>query len=157
MHRLPSFACRCAVLALSWLALAPSQALAGKVALVPAPASLEAREGVFAVDAHTRVLALDAQSLAAARHFSQYLAQAHGPRLRVAQARSEGTGAIHFRIDPQAAGNGPESYTLEVEPRRVVASARDPRGLFYGATTLWQLLVPAGATPQEIPALRIQD
>ena len=68
-----------------------------------------------------------------------------------------GKGTIHFRIDPDARGTGPESYTLEVGPQHIRVSARDPRGLFYGAVTLWQLLPTGKAGQADIPALRIDD
>src|SRR5262249_42044611 len=76
--------------------------------------------------------------------------------LPLAQAPSSG---IAFRLDPNAALANPESYQLEISAQRVLVSARDARGLFYGAVTLWQLC--SGPTRERgsiaLPALRIRD
>ena len=47
----------------------------------------------------------------------------------------------------------------DVSPERIVVSAGDSRGLFYGAVTLWQLLTAQRATAQRVavPALTIDD
>lgn len=52
------------------------------------------------------------------------------------------------------APEGAEAYLLDVAPDRIAISARDARGLVYGAQTLRQL---AAASPAAIPAVRIED
>ena len=52
------------------------------------------------------------------------------------------------------APEGAEAYRLDVTPERIAISARDVRGLVYGAQTLRQL---ATASPRAIPAVRIDD
>ncbi|HEY5971576.1 MAG TPA: family 20 glycosylhydrolase, partial [Pseudoxanthomonas sp.] len=86
-----------------------------------------------------------------------FLAKSHGLKLKVRNAKGANKNAIHFRMDPHAIGTAPESYTLEIDPQRILVSARDPRGLFYGAATLWQLLPPGDAQSLAVPALRIED
>lgn len=125
--------------------------------LIPAPASMQLNDGSFVVDSATQVMALDPQARAAAQQFAGFVANSHGLKLKVHDATGANKGAIHFRIDPQATGTAPESYTLEVDPLRAIVSARDPRGLFYGAVTLWQLLPPGDARSLSVPALRIDD
>ncbi|HVT33583.1 MAG TPA: family 20 glycosylhydrolase, partial [Rhodanobacteraceae bacterium] len=52
-----------------------------------------------------------------------------------------------------------EGYDLAVDSHRVLLIARDPRGLFYGSVTLWQLLTQGiEKTPRiEVPQLHIAD
>jgi hexosaminidase len=57
-----------------------------------------------------------------------------------------------------AAVRNPESYTLDISPRRVVLAASDPRGLFYGAVTLWQLSTAGSPSDTvNVPAVHIVD
>lgn len=125
--------------------------------LIPAPASMQINDGSFVVDSATQVMPLDPQARAAAQQFAGFVANSHGLKLKVRDATGANKGAIHFRIDPKAIGTAPESYTLEIDPQRTIVSARDPRGLFYGAVTLWQLLPSGDARSLPVPALRIDD
>ncbi|MET0814806.1 MAG: family 20 glycosylhydrolase [Pseudoxanthomonas sp.] len=138
-------------------AMAAPGAAPSEPMLIPAPASMQRGEGSFAVDPATRIMALDPQARVAAGQFAGFVARTHGLQLKVGDAKSASKGTIHFRIDPQAVGTAPESYTLEIDPQRAIVSARDPRGLFYGAVTLWQLLPLGDARPLSVPALRIDD
>lgn len=145
------------------LALGPYGAMAATGAapsdpmLIPAPTSVQRNDGSFVVDPATQVMVLDPQARAAAEQFAGFVVKSHGLKLKVADAKGANKGAIHFRIDPEAKGESPESYTLEIDPHRAIVSARDPRGLFYGAVTLWQLLPPGDARALSLPALRIDD
>ncbi|NZA27300.1 family 20 glycosylhydrolase [Luteimonas sp. SJ-92] len=128
-------------------------------ALVPAPVSLRAGDGRFALSAATPVHAEGAGAAAAARHFATYAARSHGLSLEVDGSGKGGTGGIRFDIDAAADFGGPEAYAIEVDPEAVRVSAADPRGLFYGAVTLWQLLEgdADGAGGVALPAVRIED
>jgi hexosaminidase len=136
-------------------AFATDNAGAPGPALIPLPSSMQLDDGVFALDASTAVRAADARSRPAAEEFVRLVASG-GLGLKVSRSTS-GKGGIRFALDARAKGTGPESYTLVVRPEGVVVSARDPRGLFYGAVTLWQLLPTGKAEPFRIPALRIED
>ncbi len=154
---------RVALMALVALAATPSGARAAsntapaEPALIPAPASMQLRTGSFPVDPATPIRALDPQARLAAEQFAGFVARTHGLQLKIQEAKGDHKGAIHFRIDPKAIGTGPESYTLDADPQRIVVSARDPRGLFYGAVTLWQLLESNGSDRARVPALHIDD
>src|SRR5262249_54207497 len=52
-----------------------------------------------------------------------------------------------------------ESYSLEIAQSGIRVSAREARGLFYGAVTLWQLAsaAPLRGTAVELPGMRIED
>ena len=130
-------------------------------ALIPLPASMSARSGVFELRNSTPVLSSgDPETARIARYFVALVRMSHALTLGV--RRQSGTAApapaIVFRLDPAAAGAGPESYELDVSPEQVQVSARDRRGLLYGAVTLWQLMsAPARGGVLAIPAMHISD
>lgn len=152
-----------ALMALAMLAAVSSSARAAtnatptEPALIPAPASMQRHAGSFPVGPATRIRVLDPQARIAADQFADLVARTHGLRLKVQEAKDNRKDAIHFRIDPRAVGTDPESYTLDAGPQRIVVSARDPRGLFYGAVTLWQLLATEGNNRLGVAAVRIDD
>ena len=113
--------------------------------VIPAPAQVSPGSGTFLVRggatiwiAHERAAARIAAYLADQMHTSRGLAL--GVRERRAGVPP---GSIVLALDPGAPGASPESYELRVTPDQVEVHAGDPRGLFYGAVTLWQLLAAA--------------
>ena len=76
----------------------------------------------------------------------------------VADDAAKTPGAIRLMLAAHGAFQA-EGYQLEVRPSGVEISAQDPRGLFYGAVTLWQLatLREQSNGPVELPALHIED
>jgi hexosaminidase len=154
---------RVALMALVALIVIPSGAKAAssvtsaEPALIPAPASMQSRAGSFLVGPTTQIRLLDPQARAAAEQFAGFVARTHGLQLKVQEAEGSPKGAIDFRIDPTAVGTDPESYTLDADPQRIVVSARDPRGLFYGAVTLWQLLTKDAKDGLNVAAVHIDD
>ncbi len=129
--------------------------------LLPMPAQVERRPGHFLVrdGMALRVDARGDEAVGVARRFADLLARTRGLHLQL--QTGEGTGidakAITFRLDAQAPAG--EGYEIDVDAQRAVVRAREPRGLFYGGVTLWQLLTvdTAPATAIELPALRIVD
>jgi hexosaminidase len=130
-------------------------------AVIPAPAEARSQPGVFALRAGTELWIPPGPE---ARRTAEYLIGlvriSHGLLLkpRVGRGQSQRAGAITLAI-VAAPGASPESYQLEVSPARIVVTASDPRGLFYGAVTLWQLI---SAQPLQdgaiaLPALSIRD
>jgi hexosaminidase len=145
------------------IAAAPAGSPVGQAAnVIPAPAQVAAGHGTFAVGAQTRVLIPpDPAAAGSALYFVDLMRASHATWLQVVErsgARSTER-AIAFRLDPALPGASPESYEIVVSPQRVVVSAGDRRGLFYGAVTLWQLCTANAAAPGAItlPALRIVD
>src|SRR5262249_20635180 len=67
--------------------------------------------------------------------------------------------AITFTLDAGTRVRSDEGYELRVSRRGVTVSARHPRGLLYGAVTLWQLLTADGARsgPARLDAIEIRD
>ena len=64
---------------------------------------------------------------------------------------------IAFRLGESADTSSPEAYVVSVAPQGVTVSARDRRGLLYGAVTLWQLMEAGSAGRATVPAMRIDD
>lgn len=115
--------------------------------LLPLPASIKPAAGSFAFT-HAIIAADDAGGNAAARRLAELVARSGGPRLALAKS-----GTIRFRRDPAIKGD--EAYRLRVTPQAVTISASTDTGLFYGATTLWQLI--AASPDGRIAAVEIDD
>src|SRR4029079_7004731 len=84
----------------------------------------------------------------------------HALPLETVEGAAKPRGGIVLALDPAAGSLSPESYALVVTPGGVRVSARDRRGLYYGAVTLWQMLSAAGAIadgPVTLPSLRTPD
>jgi hexosaminidase len=160
--RLPTLAAMATVLLAGGGATRAASELAG---VIPAPAIVIGREGSFALLAHTPILVpKDPGAVRIAAYFAQLLEQSHGLKLAVhlrggSTRPPDAPGAIAFGLDPEAPGASPESYEIEVSAQEVRVAAREPRGLFYGAVTLWQL---TSAQPLKdgglaLPAILITD
>src|SRR5690606_25132879 len=80
-----------------------------------------------------------------------------GVKPAIAPVDESTAGDIQFVIDPAASSEEVEGYVLDVTRYGIRIAARDERGLFYGAATLWQLLSSSPGVAVPIPALRIED
>ncbi len=128
-----------------------------RLALIPAPATLNTLSGEFRVQASTPVYAKDDAAGRVASLFTGFLGKSHGLALQPAAGGGAAQGGIRFEIDPAAKGDSPEAYVLDVTPDGVRVTAREERGLFYGAVTLWQLLTPAQGDVVTLPAVHVED
>ncbi len=136
-------------------ARSPAQA---SVAVIPAPAVVTLMPGSFTVSSDTTVLGGNDPGLNwIARYFSDLVLKSRG--ITFGLNSRPGAPLIEFVLDPKAEGSDPESYTLVVEPKRIRVAARDRRGLFYGAITLWQLVTADESAAPEVKlgAMRIVD
>ena len=129
--------------------------------VIPAPARVAFREGVFAVRAGTVIsIPRDPSAARIARYFVDLMDQTCHVQLHTVERSNEtlpkGGIAFLFNHAPHSDSN-PESYTVDVSADRVVAAAAESRGLFYAAVTLWQLASPDCATGAVIPAQHISD
>jgi hexosaminidase len=91
--------------------------------------------------------------------FVRWVAKTRGLQLQT-MPWSAARPAITFQLDPHASVGGDAGYRIVVEPRAIRVSARSPRGAFYGAVTLWQLLTPPGwayGAAAEVPTGVIED
>jgi hexosaminidase len=128
------------------LLLLPGAALAAHPALIPLPVSVEWHSGALPITAATVV-----QGDGAAAPTAAFLAQSLG-------LKTGARGKIQLRLIPASQLPNPEGYRLRVTSKQALVEASDPRGLFYGAETLRQLITEtkgrraiAGATIADAP------
>jgi hexosaminidase len=154
---------RCLAALTAWLCFAASALSADRAAdisLIPWPASLEITGGSLTVEPQTQIVVDgDASVRVVAHYFGDLLERARGWRPVMVQGTLQDAPkrAVVFTLVGGAAG--PEAYTLDISGKGAVVSATDPRGLFNGAVTLWQLLTIHMADSREVrvPAMRIVD
>src|SRR5437762_11682466 len=126
--------------------------------VIPAPAESRALNGSFTVTTNTVIsVPSDTKVEWTARYFADLLARTRGlslPVVRTPSARS-----ISFSLDAGDRVSSDEGYELRVSRAGIAVSARDPRGLFYGAVTLWQLLTADTSRSDAIrlEAMQIND
>ncbi len=137
--------------------------------VIPVPAQVRPGRGLFRLRTGSRVLtSQDPQAAQIGRYFAAMLLETRHIALEAVASTHDRppAGAIVFALasgpveaDRNDETSSPDSYTIEVSPRKIVVSAHDRRGLFYGAVTLWQLCTArapaAGAIT--VPAMRIVD
>ena len=130
--------------------------------MIPAPADVSIGEGVFRLSSATPVVtAADPEVERIARYFTDLVARTTELRLNPLEPNKVGAQQRVIRLELNAAEGaaGEEGYSLNVSPERIVISARSPRGLFYGAITLWQLITahPVVESEVSIPAVALVD
>jgi len=143
----------------SIVVLAKAATPAAPPALIPLPAQINYAAGAFEVDADTPIVVADrsAGTHKTAEYLASLVAQTRGLRLGV-KGLFPSARAIELKLDPRAAVDNREGYTLDVTPQGIHISARDDAGLFYGAMTLAQLLSPDDQHGSvRIPAMHITD
>jgi hexosaminidase len=142
--------------------LGASAGLAATPAIVPAPKSISVSAGREPVRIENGtpivVAADDAEAMRVAGYLRDLAAKTRGLDL-APQSGGEPVDrtAIVFKRTGHAAP-GDEAYELSVSAHRITVSAASTAGLFYGATTVWQLLTPDAAQGAvDVPPLRIRD
>lgn len=137
---------RFGILALLSALLLPAGAAAGP-ALIPMPVSVDSRAGAFEITGATVV---EGEGKAAST--AAFLAQALGLK----QGRGDAP-RIRLRLVSEQAVPGVEAYRLSVTGKEALIEASDPRGLFYGAQTLRQLVAEKGDGSRTIAAVDVRD
>jgi hexosaminidase len=133
------------------------------ILIIPAAAEVTRAAGTFELTPQTPVrFVADSSGDAVARYFVELLERTRGialPRRPRTGIDTSGAGAIDFELRAGESAADDEAYALVVSPERIAVSSRSPRGLFYGAVTLWQLITAdaAGKTRISLPALTITD
>ena len=145
-----------------------------RVSVIPQPARVESRSGVFAIRSGTRIsITRDPRAARVAGYFAELLQQTRGIKLaNHASGDEHSLHSIVFKLNARprapaeasanAAANAAaivEAYTIDISSDRIVLSADDPRGLLYAAVTLWQLCTSGGGSGDSIhvPAMKIVD
>jgi hexosaminidase len=131
--------------AFALIAMLSNVALAARPALIPMPVSVEWQSGALQLTTTTIV-----EGDGAAAPTAAYLAQILG-------LKAGAKGKIRLRLVPATADlANPEAYRLRVTAKAATITASDPKGLFYGAQTLRQL-VTQSAGRRAIAAAEIAD
>ncbi len=127
--------------------------------IMPRPASMELRDGVWTLHEKVRVWVGDPSLRGAAEWLRDYL-EDHGTgevSLSGGQ-RSAGKADITLALDAAAAAPDGEGYVLEVTADGVTIRALKPAGVFYGLQTLVQLpRRPEGGGPKTVPCMTVRD
>jgi hexosaminidase len=151
-----------------WLVLAFTPLLRAAIqsdsdlGLVPRPAQIERREGIWVLNEQMRIVA-NAPAVEEAQRLADALAGPLNRRLVTAIGRSA-TQGILVLIDRSRRDLAEEGYELQVAPSGVRMTAQAPAGLFYAVQTFRQLLPPeawrhspGGKTNWTVPGVRILD
>jgi hexosaminidase len=120
---------------------------AAEAPLLPRPAAVVEQAGAFTL-AGARIAAGDDGAKAAAGRLGELLARAGHKPLPISAK-----GTIRFLRDPAIEGG--EAYRLVIAPDGITVSASTDAGLYYGAETLWQLIL--AAPDGRLAAKRIDD
>ncbi len=115
-------------------------------ALIPLPSAMTWHEGSVAITADTTV-----EGRGQAATTADYLVEALG-------LKEGGRAASRIRLSLVPAGKvpNPEGYRLRAAGKEVLIEASDPRGLFYGAQTLRQLVTTESGS-RSVPWVEIND
>lgn len=112
--------------------------------LIPFPARFSGQDGQFSISSTTRIViapAADASVRGVAQTLAGQVKTANGLTLPVAPASPALAKGAHIFLSLNKKLNlGDEGYKLTVTPTRVLAEAATPKGLFYAAQTMRQLM-----------------
>ncbi|HZT68434.1 MAG TPA: beta-N-acetylhexosaminidase [Terriglobia bacterium] len=140
----------------------PSTLSAQQPMLIPQPRELQTKAQSFAVNSNLRIVLLTPvahEDLFAAQQVQKELRLVTGQQFPIVGLPEppQGEPVIIMGRFGQAGmrnmlsarnlsteGVGDQGYVLDVEPNSIVLAGKDGEGLFYGAETLRQLVVPAG-------------
>ena len=135
----------------------PAPAIATEpLPLIPMPAQVRFQSGEFRLEGNTPVLvgSNDPRGAEAVRFITSLL----DIGFSAVGSQAKGEPDVRLDLDPRAAGAGEEDYSLDVTPQGIRVSARQPAGLFYGAISAWQLLVPTAPDGwHHVPAMHVED
>ena len=133
-----------------------------KIAIIPRPQLIEQTTGVFNVSITTSINLSENLSFRA-KQLKGYLEPALGFDLLVSH-KSGQKNNIELRLDKTLGRLGNEGYLLQITPDKILLTAFQDKGIFYGIQTLRQLLprqilreAKAIGVNWEIPCMKIED
>jgi hexosaminidase len=126
------------------------------VSIIPQPERVTLREGTFALDAQTQLVASGKAATNSAQFLAQYLKQYYGLDLAIVRKQNNLQNSIRLAVRKQT-GSVSGQYTLESSPTGVMLQSADPEGLFYAMQSLIQLLPPAQGDKLQIASVSITD
>ncbi len=128
--------------------------------VIPRPAAVAPSEGAFVLRPSTRIaVSGDDEARWIGTWLSDLLSRTAQPGIQLVDRGTAESDVIVLRLEPLAGNPGAEAYRLEIAPERVIVSANDPAGLFYGAVSLWQLATASAPVNRAVtlPAVIIED
>ena len=138
-------------------------AVSDPLPLIPLPVSVKTQEGSFAFSPATGIR-YDRNLKAEAELFATDLQALTGTACKTAPEEQRILLPSEIRLDLDPAADLPSGgYKLEIPPKTVVITAKEPAGVYYGTRTILQLLPAMGdavwkdSTPEDLPALQITD
>lgn len=121
--------------------------------VIPAPAEVTLKKGIFLIGTNTQLVYSDSQSKKTATVLKDYLLKAYGLKLPLLnRSTNKQAPAIVFLHQVKSAK---EAYILSAGPS-VLRISGDEAGLFYGLQTLMQLIKKEGGKLQ-LPCVEIYD
>ncbi len=133
-------------------------------AIIPLPAKMEVRDGVFAIGAASNVkIVVDASTQETGKYLAGELQKCPGIKISVVHDSDVLKESRPIRLTTKDAppALGEEGYTLSVTPDEVVIRAGSSAGSFYGVQSLLQLLPVKTASTDDagvgIPCVQIDD
>ncbi|HEY0683727.1 MAG TPA: family 20 glycosylhydrolase [Steroidobacter sp.] len=116
---------------------------AAALSVIPAPRDVEIGAGEFVITGRTRLefgAGVEGEQLGG--YLVDLVRRTHGVALKSGggAGNASNVNVIRFELRDGADALGTEGYVLASSPTRILVSARDSRGVFYGAVTLWQLM-----------------
>jgi hexosaminidase len=151
-----SFRALLAVLLLnSCVSLSPlREPMSQQIDLIPAPVSLEQRDGCFTISESSIISCTNPDGLPLTELLQEYLHLEHDIELQVVSHPAGETDVIGMLLEADSELQ-PEEYILIVSRRNVSLKAADPLGMARGVQTIRQLLLLSDSA--ELPCLEIRD
>ena len=109
------------------------------ITIIPKPANIEVKEGVFQFSKDTKIIASNAAQKEIATALMSKFKAATGWQSEFSNKKSK-SNYIEFKIDKNL---NREAYQLEVTSKSIVITAKENAGLIYGLETIRQLLPAA--------------
>ena len=125
----------------------PAYAASARPPLIPLPAQIAWHDGAVRITADTRIEA-PGEAAPVAADLSRQFGLEQGAR---------GASRIRLSLVPASAIANPEGYHLRAAGNLISIEASDPRGLFYGAQTLLQLVEKGPKGERTVPSVEVSD
>jgi hexosaminidase len=138
--------------------------------LLPVPLDVQYRGETYTVPKAVLIsIPEDARNAAGADWIADLISEHSGRDVQITTGTSDKAAIIVERVDQvvllekfNEAGKKPaaglsEAYSLSIEPTGIRIQAAGSAGMFYGLTTLWQLLAHQPGTSGKLPTLDILD
>jgi hexosaminidase len=108
--------------------------------IIPKPQEIKILEGSFILNSSTKIL-FDEQTRKIAEYFADELNALYGLKIIVKKSPGEsGDNIINLQLTKPDHSNSKEAYHLTITKDKILITANEPNGIFYGIQSLRQLL-----------------